>query len=645
METKSIYARYNSSSDLIPSNSVWSQNQPKIKRIFQMHACDNKISLQELINFCKRCLLVPEFISIPEIKQLYTKYMINHKLIFKSETSPILTLKQFEDILQLIALHSIEGNKDLNNKLNEFFVYIKEPIKSLYKQNLITMQLSDLEEDSLNYSARHTYQSKIYEPLQDKPSKRHKNESVIDCNIDLALRVLSMSSNIPDTMIITNTDSSLIPTPRLSFCPINKNTSHSSYSNEEHIPDNKTNSFENVNRKTSGDNINDSNDSLEENRNNADDIEELKEFVAIEKKLKVPEEQLNHNKNIKTLVPSKQVDIQELVEKKRNVKRNSKSARRSIIGNSPKPNLNSSRLKKENTELDSSKKINERINSVATIPRSARTTKSSINSHLFKIIKGKPPKGKTKLNPEETNNTINLKNLKAESNVDKDQVKIVQNLAKDLVHDSSDKRLFGIETNKVTSKDYKKPWIDKRNICSNIKSSIESVSDKSKEGDIENMIVFYRKRIFSNIFLRRIIFMQWYNHTLNKSSKVQIFIAKANHKIKLHYFFTLKRLAHQSKDNKKKGIGALHTFIKKRVRNCLLIITKHNNKEKAIKMALLATVILTTSKSSLNRTKKYIIQKLTTKHSKEEYIKLLNTFNTLKNVIQNWSQIVKLPFP
>ena len=62
-------------------------------------------------------------------------------------------------------------------------------------------------------------------------------------------------------------------------------------------------------------------------------------------------------------------------------------------------------------------------------------------------------------------------------------------------------------------------------------------------------------------------------------------------------------------------------------------------------MALLATVILTTSKSSLNRTKKYIIQKLTTKHSKEEYIKLLNTFNTLKNVIQNWSQIVKLPFP
>ena len=620
---------HNSSSDLMPPNSVWSQNKPKIKKIFQMHACDNKVSLQELVKFCKRCLLVPELISTPEIKQLYTKYTTNHKLAFKSETFPILNLKQFEDILQLIALHSIEGNKDLNNKLNEFFVYIKEPIKSLYKQNLITMQSSDSEEDSLNYSARHTYQSKIYEPLQDKAHKRHKNESVID----LALKVLSMSSNTPDTMIITNTDSYLIPTPRLSFYPINKNTSQSSSSNEEHIPDNKTNSSESVNRRTSGGNINDSNDSLEENRNNADDIEELKEFVAIEKKLKAPEEQLNHNKNIKTLVPSKQVDIQELVEKKRNVKRNSKSARRSIVSNSPKPNLNSSRLKKENTELNSSKKINERTNSAAVIPKSTRTTK------------GKPPKGKSKLKPEETNNTINLKNLKAESYVDKDQVEVIENLVKDLVYDSSDKISFRIDKSKVTDKDYKKPWIDKSNVCSNIKSSIESVSDKSKEGDIENMIVFYKKRVFSNTFLRRIIFVQWYNHTLNKSSKVQIFIAKSNHKIKLHYFFALKRLTHQSKDNKKKGIGILHTFIKKRVRNNLLIITKYNNKEKAIKMALLATVILTTSKSSLNRTKKYILQRLTTKHYKEEYVKLLNALNKLKSVIQNWPQIVKLPFP
>jgi len=216
-------------------------NRPRLKKIFISHSCADKMSYQEFFKFCKRATIIPELSSIMEVKQIYSKFTIAHKLLSKPETTPILSFPNFEELLQQIAQSSIKTCETLQGKLEAFINHIRGPIKKNYKLNLLAKRqiLSDkkneIEEEKNSDSQIAGQQEnemvsgknsipgssrggseKEKEPIENEISKspdeqeknnksdgkiKAKNNDIIDSNIDLALKVLNMPKKDSSTQL------------------------------------------------------------------------------------------------------------------------------------------------------------------------------------------------------------------------------------------------------------------------------------------------------------------------------------------------------------------------------------------------------------------------------------------------------------
>ena len=141
-------SNHDSSLEICQSESIWDQNHLKFKRIFQLHSSGDKLSYQEFIKFCKLSSLIPDLLTVVEGRHLYNKYIIDHKLMSKSEVQPILSLTQFEELLQNVASHIDKSSKSVQEKINELLIHMKKSVRANYRQNLITLRVSDSEINS-----------------------------------------------------------------------------------------------------------------------------------------------------------------------------------------------------------------------------------------------------------------------------------------------------------------------------------------------------------------------------------------------------------------------------------------------------------------------------------------------------------------
>ncbi len=192
-----------SNGDIKQIDPTIEQNSSKFKHIFAVHSTGDKMSIQELLKFCKKIGIIPDLATIMEIKQLCIRPYNIKKTQIKSETIPIISFIDFEELIQQIALFTIKRNDGIAEKIHKFLELIKIPIKHNYKQNLITK----IKERSDKDTSKSCYDPKGFfvnpeltkQNSFSKSTKLSKDEKVdidkkdlVDTNINLALKVLNM---------------------------------------------------------------------------------------------------------------------------------------------------------------------------------------------------------------------------------------------------------------------------------------------------------------------------------------------------------------------------------------------------------------------------------------------------------------------
>ena len=184
-------------------NSIWDQNHLKFKKIFLSHSSCDKISYQEFIKFCRSSTIIPNLVTIMEVKNIHSKYSISK---IKSEITPILSFTQFEELLKEIAIYSVKTKETYEEKFCVFIDHIKNSIKVNYHQTL-SSTISEIKPNSTK--------SKLLSPKNESSNNtinnyalvgcvNSKTEDVVDNNIDLALKVLNMPKKEVDIENISN---------------------------------------------------------------------------------------------------------------------------------------------------------------------------------------------------------------------------------------------------------------------------------------------------------------------------------------------------------------------------------------------------------------------------------------------------------
>ncbi|CAG9322449.1 unnamed protein product [Blepharisma stoltei] len=114
-------------------DALFELNKMNLKTIFANHKpLDNRISLAAFRNFCKNSHVVPDLLSVFDLKRIFTKVTQNQSN--KSSFS----YQNFEQSLKYIAISGFHTSVPLSDKLQMLFLHIKSPCKKVYKVNLST---------------------------------------------------------------------------------------------------------------------------------------------------------------------------------------------------------------------------------------------------------------------------------------------------------------------------------------------------------------------------------------------------------------------------------------------------------------------------------------------------------------------------
>ena len=177
------------------------RNKDKLKKIFTLHSQAGKISLQEFLKFCNRSTIIPQLMTIKEVKLQYKNFINSYKLFSRYETDPILTFDLFEELFQVIALFSFKGSE--SERVEKLVRSIKEGVQKSYKQTLIIKdsvsdEESEIEEECPIYllasTPRNTSMIEQTRNYSSQKATPYVSDDVVNSNIDLALKVLNSTS-------------------------------------------------------------------------------------------------------------------------------------------------------------------------------------------------------------------------------------------------------------------------------------------------------------------------------------------------------------------------------------------------------------------------------------------------------------------
>ncbi|CAG9325515.1 unnamed protein product [Blepharisma stoltei] len=115
------------------ADSLFESNKMNLKAIFALHSPhENRISLTAFGKFCKNSHIIPDLLSVIDLKRIITRITQNQN------NKSSFTYQNFEQSLKYIAITGFHTSVPLSDKLQMLFLHIRNPCKKAYKVNLST---------------------------------------------------------------------------------------------------------------------------------------------------------------------------------------------------------------------------------------------------------------------------------------------------------------------------------------------------------------------------------------------------------------------------------------------------------------------------------------------------------------------------